>query len=218
MIALPQTVQGKLAQAQANAEVQQRAQDAANQVMGLVGQRRQLVSELEDLHARQLEIAAQIPRSSGAQRELYETMSKQLERQVAGAENALRAIETLIATRTGSAPPAAPAVAGGEGFAYTTAPPPPPAEPSREGPIFGIAGAALIALSVLGFWNYVRRMRRETRDSVNQLRSELFGEMQKVSIGVDAIAVELERIGEGQRFVTKAIAEKREQVPRAGSS
>ena len=36
--------------------------------------------------------------------------------------------------------------------------------------------------------------------------------MQKLTNGVDAMSVELERIGEGQRFVTKALVEKKEVV------
>ena len=192
----------------------QQAEDAAAQVMGLVGQRRQLVGELEDLHEKQLEVATQLrqrPSASAREKEVLEQMSRSLDRQITGAENALRAIETLIATRTGAPPPAVPAVPAtpaiaGEGFAYTTSEPPAPRNP--EAPIFGIAGASLIVLAMIGLWNYMRRMRRETREAVGQIRSELWDEMKKVSIGVDAIAVELERIGEGQRYVTKALAEK----------
>ena len=206
-----------------NAQAQQRGQDVG-EIMGLVGQRRQLVAEMEELQERRLEIAQQLKTAGREERGVLQQTANQLDRQLSGAENALRAIENLIATQTGSAPPPPPATpakvaAGGQGVSYTTAPPPPPpVAPARDAIMFSWAGFTVIALASIGIFNYVRRLRRETRDAVTQLRSELFDEMKKVSYGVESMAVELERIGEGQRFVTKALSEKKEPAPRGGSS
>jgi hypothetical protein len=208
-----------------NSQAQQRGQDVG-EIMGLVGQRRQLVAEMEELQERRLEIAQQLKTAGREERGVLQQTANQLDRQLSGAENALRAIETLIATQTGAAPPPPTAPrqvappAGGQGFSYTTAPPPPPADPgwAKDMVALSTGTLAIVALAALAAFGYLRRMRRDTQDAVVQLRSELWQEMKKVSVGVDAIAVELERIGEGQRFVTKALSEKKEPAPRGGSS
>jgi hypothetical protein len=145
----------------------------------------------------------------------------QLDRQMTGAENALRAIESGIASRTGGTPaPAAPVIAG-EPVTYAAVPSPPPPDPGismRDMWALSTGTLAIVALGLVAAFGYLRRIRRDAQDAVVQLRSELWDEMKKVSVGVDAIAVELERIGEGQRYVTKALAEKKEPVPRAGAS
>ena len=195
------------------------AQDV-NQVMGLVGQRRQLVSELEELREQRLELMTSLKTASGRERGVMEQMAGQLDRQISGAENALRAIETLIATHTGSAPPPPPAQAVGEGFSYTTAPAALAVEGISMRDMWALSTGtlAIVALGLVAAFSYLRRIKRDTSNAVNQIRTELWDEMKKVSVGVDAIAVELERIGEGQRFVTKAIAERKEPAPREGQS
>lgn len=215
-----QAMSDKLAAAQAEAQVraEQNAHDV-NQVMGLVGQREDLVREIGRVQQRRLEVASQLKSATGNERRVLEDMANQLDRQATGAENALRAIETLIAARTGAAQPAAKPLSSGEGFAYTTVPPPPPSGSSIPFS-WPVGGGVLAMLALMAFAgiSYVRRIRRDSREAVTQLRSELWDEMKKVSVGVDAIAIELERIGEGQRFVTKALAEKKEQAPRGASS
>jgi hypothetical protein len=212
--------QAKIADAQARAQAAaERAEEATGQVMGLVGQRRQLVSEIEHLQERRLEIAEQLKITSGRQSQVLEQVAAQIDQQTVGAQNALRAIETLIASRSGGTVPTPTPVGGGEGFAYaTTVPPRDPVPPFRDLWIMSTGTMAILALAAVAGLTYLRRIRRETQDVVVQLRSELWDEMKKVSVGVDAIAVELERIGEGQRFVTKALAEKKEQAPRGASS
>jgi hypothetical protein len=69
-----------------------------------------------------------------------------------------------------------------------------------------------VALSIVVGAAYVRRLRRETSAAIRQFQSDLAATLQKLTHGVDAMAVEVERIGEGQRFVTKALAEKKEPV------
>ena len=201
----------------------QQTEEQIGQVMGLVGQRHQLVSELEDIQRRRLEIAKAITGAVGDEKGVLRQQAQQLDRQISGAENALRAIETIIAQQTGGAAPAVPAtpavpaapvIAGGSGFAYSTAPSD-PVIPMKDAMTFGAMGFALVALAGVAVFTAVRKFRRDTYDAVSQLRSELWDEMKKVSVGVDAIAVELERIGEGQRYVTKALSEKKEPAPPA---
>ena len=49
------------------------------------------------------------------------------------------------------------------------------------------------------------------------LMGELMGRIARIEQAVDSISVEVERISEGQRFVTKLLAEPRPQIPERSS-
>lgn len=50
------------------------------------------------------------------------------------------------------------------------------------------------------------------------LAGELAGRIMRIEQAVESIAVEVERISEGQRFVTKLLAEPRPQLPERSTS
>lgn len=70
--------------------------------------------------------------------------------------------------------------------------------------LFGVGGQRLMA-------------RRRARSGGEEL---MVGDerMQRLETAIDAIAVEMERIGEGQRFVTKLLAEPAREVERPSAS
>ena len=214
----------------AAAQTLEQRTDQINQMMGLVGQRRQLTSEIERLQQRRLEIAAHI-KTGGQTPELRRT-ALEVEQQITGAQNALNGIDRMIALNGGTdariaqgvaparapAAPVAPAAPAAPAIAGSAVPPDGPvvwSVSANDAMVFGVAGVAMLALAVLAGLNFLRRVRRQTNDAVGQLRSELSEELRRVSHGVEAVAVEVERIGEGQRYVTKALADKKEPVPRS---
>jgi hypothetical protein len=89
----------------------------------------------------------------------------------------------------------------------TVRPPPPP----RSGPpeeAFALAGfLGLIVLLPLTIAFSRRIWRRSARAEVT-LPPEMRDRMEALERGVEAIALEVERIGEGQRFVTQALVER----------
>ena len=55
---------------------------------------------------------------------------------------------------------------------------------------------------------YARRLWRRGAVAVSALPQELMDRLTRLDQAVDSIAVEVERIGEGQRFVTRVLAER----------
>jgi hypothetical protein len=179
-------------------------------LMGLVGQRRQLVAEIEDLQRNKVDIADKLTAASREQASIYRQTIAELDQQLSGARTALRGIESAIAARQGIAASRAPVA----GVIVQHPRPPVMAFPENDPfPMYLGAGAlTLVALSIAAGMVYARRLRRDTAAAIRQLQTDLHGTLQKLTHGVDAMAVEVERIGEGQRFVTKALAEKKEPI------
>lgn len=63
---------------------------------------------------------------------------------------------------------------------------------------------------------FARRMDRRSAPSA-QLPGEIANQLAQLNQAVDAIAVEVERISEGQRFTSRLLAEQKERSPAAGS-
>ena len=87
----------------------------------------------------------------------------------------------------------------------------------QEGVFLGAAGMflGLTTLLLLGRWIW-KRFIREDVPHPRMLPSADSERLQRVEQGIEAMAIEVERISEGQRFVTKLISESRglESTPR----
>ena len=70
---------------------------------------------------------------------------------------------------------------------------------------FVVVGAVIIGLPLMRA--IARRIERGT-PQVAQVPNEVKQQLQQISASVDAIAIEVERISEGQRFATKMLAER----------
>jgi hypothetical protein len=75
----------------------------------------------------------------------------------------------------------------------------------------GVAGTFAV-MSVLFFFAY-RRFRKSPRNRAPLMISADSERLQRLEQGMDAVAVEIERISEGQRFVTKLLSEQRSADP-----
>ena len=58
---------------------------------------------------------------------------------------------------------------------------------------------------------YARRLERETRNP--SFPPDITGRLERMEQAIDSIAVEVERISEGQRFTTKLLAERNNTPP-----
>jgi hypothetical protein len=71
-----------------------------------------------------------------------------------------------------------------------------------------VAGMSMIVLLVLGV-PFVRALsRRWERAPLRGLSSEVEARLERIERAVDAVAIEVERISEGQRFTTKLLSER----------
>ena len=108
-----------------------------------------------------------------------------------------------------------------------TVPPPPSARPSNPyGPIDPDAITAVFLLLSLGIiipisLGLTRRLWRRPQPSAPQRDAEMVSKarLDRLEQAVDAIAIEIERISEGQRFVTRVLTERPASVrPAAGDA
>ena len=96
----------------------------------------------------------------------------------------------------------APAIAGND-----VAPPAAPTEDSfAQGAAVGVS-MTLLTLGVFALYN--RFKRRGMKQETAQLSAESTVRFDRLERGIEAIAIEVERISEGQRFVTKMMSEPR---------
>jgi hypothetical protein len=85
----------------------------------------------------------------------------------------------------------------------------PPIE--RTGPpeeAFVLGGMFIVVVLLPISLAYARRIWRRSAAVVTSLPQEVMDRLTRLDQAVDAIAVEVERIGEGQRFMTRVLAEK----------
>lgn len=89
----------------------------------------------------------------------------------------------------------------------TYRPPDPPRDQTDE--LVASVGALFIVCAVLPLsLAYARRIWRRSARAEITLPPEVAQRMESLERGVEAIALEVERIGEGQRFVTQALTER----------
>ena len=166
-----------------------------------LAQRDELRSQLDALTERRSNLSEKLsdPMTRGADREGLELQAKTIDRRIAGVEQQLASADAQVAS-TAAVPGA---VAMHE-------------QAVREaGPVFGggpngesVLGALFIVV-VLGPISIAlaRRLWRRGSAAVTALPGELMDRLSRVEQGVEAIAVEVERIGEGQRFMTRVLSD-----------
>ncbi|HWH53141.1 MAG TPA: hypothetical protein VN651_16455 [Gemmatimonadaceae bacterium] len=75
-------------------------------------------------------------------------------------------------------------------------------------PILAIAIVPIMVIGLPIARAYVRRVERESTAPPPQLSSEITVRLERMEQAIDSIAVEVERISEGQRFTTKLLADR----------
>ncbi|HEY2065804.1 MAG TPA: hypothetical protein VGG84_07565 [Gemmatimonadaceae bacterium] len=71
---------------------------------------------------------------------------------------------------------------------------------------------ALLALGLYVTWRLVSPDSRPAKAAGSPLESELTDRLTNIEQAVDAVAIEVERVGEGQRFMTRALSKDRPQA------
>jgi len=88
---------------------------------------------------------------------------------------------------------------------------PPPTIIRRDGPpeeVFMLGGMAIFFIGLPLAIGFARRLCKRAAVAVStELPAELSDRLGRMEQAIDAVAVELERVGEGQRYVTKVFSE-----------
>lgn len=75
-------------------------------------------------------------------------------------------------------------------------------------PILAIAIVPIMVIGLPIARAYVRRVERESTAPPPQLSADIAVRLERMEQAIDSIAVEIERISEGQRFTTKLLADR----------
>lgn len=82
------------------------------------------------------------------------------------------------------------------------------------GELIPIVLFVMCGVTAIGFPIARAMARKLDRESVQpKLPPEVLGRLERMELAIDSIAVEVERISEGQRFTTKLLSERPDRLP-----
>ena len=159
-------------------------------------QRGELREQLDRLESQRDEIARQLqrPDTEGASKAGLEQRIAAIDARIADVEKAIAASDASVAR--------AAAVPG----AVVEHRPPPESGPPEE--FWVIAGLILVPSAFILTIAYARRLWRRGAAAISTLPQDIYDRFTRVEQGIDAVAVEVERIGEGQRYLTRMYTER----------
>ena len=170
------------------------------EVRSLRAQRSELSNQLQSAQRRRNEVVEQLSKSSAAERPGLEARLKLLDERILEIEGEISRTGELIAKTPGnllSTSTQAPIVGGG---------------PMTSGDITGVMIVfTIFVLAPIAFTVARLLWKRASNPAPKKADIQAEERMRRLEAGVDAIAIEVERISEGQRFVTKLLSEREKQ-------
>ena len=168
-----------------------------------VAQRKELGDQLENLQdsRRGLSDRLQDPMVTGADRKGLETRITAIDARIEVLDKQIAAADADVARAAG--------VPGAVVEEPRVERPGPPEEAYVLGGLFMVVAVLPISLA------FARRVWRRSAAAVSSLPQEVIDRLTRLDHAVDSIAVEVERIGEGQRFMTRVLGEAGRPAPAA---
>jgi len=162
---------------------------------GLKAQRRELASQLDNLEDKRRDLSNRLqePVVGGADRKGLEQRITEIDQRISTVDKQIAESEAQIAQ--------AAAVPGAVV---------PRRDPPRQGPpeeVFVLAGMFIVIVLLPLSIAMARRIWRRGAAVITKLPAELAERLTHIEQGMDAVAVEVERIGEGQRYMARMLAE-----------
>jgi hypothetical protein len=171
------------------------AASAADVYQAYKAARRELTRQMESLTEQRSDIANELasPNTQGVDRKGLETRLGQVDQRISELDKAIAEADGQVA-KAASVPGA------------TVEPP----EPPRQGPpeeAWVLGGMFIVVVMLPLSIAYARRIWRRGAQVVTNIPKELIDRLARVEQTVEASAIEIERIGEGQRFMTRLFTE-----------
>lgn len=178
----------------------------------LLGHRSSLRLDIENFTAKRDELIRQIDKASGAEEQILHRRLADVEEDLQAAKSTLRAIDLQLSGVQGTPTPDA-VIQFAEAQALPPDQPPPAAWFARPDVLWGASGGLVVLM--LTVLVYLRHFARTTRKALAAIEAQVASQHTTLASGIDAIAVEVERLGEGQRFMSKVLAggDRREETP-----
>lgn len=161
---------------------------------GLKAQRRELNNQLSDLQGSRETVSGQLEELAPASAE-----RKPLEDRLTDIDSRISSVDKMIASNATQLAQAA-AIPGA-----VVEPPPPIEQGDPDAWVFGLLFTAIVLFPIT--FAYARRIWRRGAATVTAFPKELMERLQRMEEAVESTAVEVERIGEGQRFLTRLFTE-----------
>jgi hypothetical protein len=164
---------------------------------GFKAQRHELSDQLDRLEGQRDNIA-----SSLRQEGLNAVDQKALEQRLVSIDQRIAVTEKLLADADAN-------VARSAAIPGAVVEPPPFV---REGPpeeVFVLGGLFIVVVLLPISIAFARRIWKRSTTAITKLPQEIYDRFARVDQGLEAIAIEVERIGEGQRFLTRMQTEQR---------
>ena len=161
---------------------------------GFRAQREELGNQLERLEDRRRELSNTVRESgaTGADRAGLEARIAEIDKRISSVEGQIAAADAQVAQ--------AAALPGA-----TVQPPPPPRDPTEEYVEMGVVASTILMIPIV--LAYARRIWRRSAAVGLAIPRELMDRFTHLEQSIDAVALEVERIGEGQRFLTHHLAD-----------
>jgi hypothetical protein len=163
-------------------------------------QRSELRNQLERLEEQREDFSQEL-RQAMAQPAVSNVDTKGLEQRIASIDTRIVEIEKQLSDADANVARAA-AIPG------AVVPPRPP--PPREGPpeeFWVLSGIFMFVIGMPIAIAYARRIWRRSTGAISALPQEIYDRFNRLDQAVDAVAIEVERVGEGQRFLTRSLGE-----------
>ena len=178
---------------------QETRQEVPSNLIPLLGHRSQIRMDLQSLEERQLQLARHLGETTGREHDAISAQLHSVEQQIEASRVALSVIDAQLAGQPIETPPV-----------ITTVSPPGIVQvnPPISDELIWMSGGpvVLLALGMIAMLGYMRRIARTTREALAAIERQVSSQHATIASGIDAIAVEVERLGEGQRFMSKALA------------
>lgn len=155
--------------------------------------------ELADLENRRDEISSQLqnPMVGGANRRGLETRIEQIDARIGTLEGQIAQVEAAIAGASGTAVTIQPA-----------RPAPGPRPRAEDNPFVVIGALFMLCVALPLSIAYARRLWKRGSDAMSSIPADIASRLSRIEQNVDTVALEVERIGESQRFITRAFTER----------
>lgn len=175
--------------------------DATAIYEGFRHQRQELRDQLERLEDQRGDLSGQLqdPMVGGANRQGLEQRIVQLDARIADVEKQIASADAQVAS--------AAALPG------AVVEPPPYRDPGPPEEVFVLSGLFFIVVLMPISIAFARRIWKRSASAIAALPKDIYERFSRVEQSLDAIAIEVERVGENQRYLTRVLSERPQLGP-----
>ena len=172
--------------------------DVTLNLIPLLGHRSSLRIDIANAETRRDELVKRLEQTTGREHDRIEQELASVEQQIEASRLAVNVIDRQL---TGIPTPTVthPFTETPQVFQFGS--------PGLPGEVVWAAGGAggLLLLGMLSLLVYMRHFARTTRQALSLIEGQVASQHATLASGIDAIALEVERLGEGQRFMSKVL-------------